>query len=65
MSLNKPRKASYPNQKVFLCFPFFFWPCCVAHRILVPRLVIEPKSPAVEVQSLYHWTIREIPESIS
>ena len=40
---------------------FFFWPCCVAYGILVPRPGIEPMAPAVEVQSLSHWTA-ELPE---
>ena len=26
----------------------FFWPCCMAYRILVPWLGIEPEPPAVE-----------------
>ena len=30
-------------------------------RILIPRLGIEPVPPAVEAQSLKHWTIKEVP----
>ena len=30
-------------------------------RDLVPRLRIEPRPPALEVQSLTHWTTREAP----
>ena len=41
---------------------FFFWPRRVACRILVPRPGIEPVPPAVEAQSLKHWTAREAPE---
>ena len=41
-------------------FFFFFWPC-VACGILVPRPGIKPIPPAVEVQSLNHWTTREVP----
>ena len=41
---------------VFFFF-FFFWLC----GILVPRPGIEPAPPAVEVQSLNHWTAREVP----
>ena len=38
---------------------FFFWPCHVECRILVPRLRIKPMPPALGVQSLNHWTTRE------
>ena len=31
-------------------FPLFFWPCCEACRILVPRPGIETMPPAVEVR---------------
>ena len=33
----------------------------VARGILVPQPGIEPVPPAVEVQSLNHWTTREVP----
>ena len=29
--------------------------------ILVPQTGIEPKPPALEAQSLNHWTTREVP----
>ena len=32
----------------------------VAHGALVPWPEIEPKPPALEVQSLSHWTIKEV-----
>ena len=38
-----------------------FWLCCVACGILVPQPGIEPAPPAVEAQSLNHWTAREVP----
>ena len=38
---------------------FFFG--CLACRILVSPRGIKPTSPAVEVQSLNHWTTREVP----
>ena len=38
-----------------------FWLCRTACGILVPRPGIEPVPPAVEVQSLNHWTAREVP----
>ena len=44
----------------FVCF-VLFWLCYAACRILVPRPGIEPVSPAVEAQSLNHWTTREVP----
>ena len=40
-------------------FYFSFWPCHTACRILVPQSGIEPVPPAVETQSLNHWTTRE------
>ena len=48
----------------FLGHFFFFWPRHTARRILVPRPGIEhvpPAPPALEVQSLNHWTAREVP----
>ena len=44
---------------VFPARIFFFGR--VACEILVPRPGIEPMSPALEVQSLNHWTTREVP----
>ena len=43
-------------------FFFFFWPHCAAYGIIVPQPGIEPSPPAVEAQSLTHWTARELPE---
>ena len=43
---------------------FFFWPCRTACGILVPQPGIEPASPALEAQSLDHWTTREVPQSL-
>ena len=42
---------------------FFFFPPphCVAYGLLVPWPVIKPETPAVEAQSLNHWTTREVP----
>ena len=39
----------------------YFWPCRTAFRILVPHQGSNPVLPAVEVQSLHHWTPREVP----
>ena len=46
--------------KLFL-FDYIFWPCYVACGILVPQPGLEPGAPPMEVQSLKHWTTREIP----
>ena len=35
---------------------------CVAWGILVPKSGIEPVPPSLRVQSLNHWTTREVPE---
>ena len=40
---------------------FFFWLHRVACGILVPGPGIEPAPPALEAQSLHHWTAREVP----
>ena len=48
------------SPRVFTVF-FFFWLRCVACGILVPRPGIKPVPHAVEVQSLNHWTTREVP----
>ena len=37
-----------------------FWLHHVAHGIFVPRPGIEPVPLAVEIQSLNHWTVREV-----
>ena len=46
-------------------FNLFIWPCCMAHRILVPWLGSEPLPPTGETQSFNHWTTREDPTWIS
>lgn len=42
---------------------FIFQPQRTSRGILVPRPWIEPATPAEQVQSLNHWTTREIPWS--
>ena len=42
----------------FICL---FWLRRAACGSLVPLPGIEPASPTVEVQSLNHWTTREVP----
>ena len=39
----------------------FFCLFCAACRILVPWSEIKPAPPALEAQSLNHWTTREVP----
>ena len=48
------------NGGIITDFSFFFWLCRVARGILVPRPGIEPTPPAMQVQSLNHWTSREV-----
>ena len=55
-----PRTEKY---SICCCLFGFFWPCHVACGILVPRPGTEPVPPAVEVQSLNHWTAREVLKS--
>ena len=51
--------------KCWFIFFFFFknvsWPHQTAHRILVHLPEIELTPPALEAQSLNHWTNREVP----
>ena len=55
----------FPSYSLSLFF-FFFLPLYhVACGILVPRPEIEPVPPALESQSLNHWTPREVPPSYS
>ena len=54
-----PLSINLPSLLVFWIF-FFFWPCHAAHGILVPQLGIEAAPPAMEVQSLNHWTAGEV-----
>ena len=41
--------------------PLFVWLHHAACRVLVPRSGIESMPPALGVQSLNHWTAREVP----
>ena len=52
------------GQKPWPWANLFFFPCCVACRILVPPPGIKPVSPTVEVQSLSQWTAREVQANI-
>ena len=47
------------NSSTFLV-SFFFWPFCVAYRILIPRPGVERIPLAMEGQSLHYWTTRKV-----
>ena len=46
---------------IFLIFKKIFEPPHRAHGILIPQPSIKLTSPALEEQSLNHWTTREVP----
>ena len=52
----------FPFCRLFFSFPFLFWPCHVACRILVPQPGIELTSPATKLQSPNHRTTRGFPD---
>ena len=54
-----PHTESEPMGKALRFF--FFLPHGIACRILVPQAEIEPACPALEAQSLNHWTAKEVP----
>ena len=56
-TVEEREEAKGQRKKIF----FFFWPHHAACGVLVPRPGIEPRHPAVETQSLNHWTAREVP----
>ena len=47
---------------VLLLFCLLFWLYHVACGIFIPPPWIEPISPVMEVRSLNHWTVREVPK---
>ena len=55
------RLVDYHQREPVLYWHFFFF-----HKtcyILLPQLGMEPMPPAVEAQSLNHWTTREVPRT--
>ena len=54
---------NYLPQLFFLIKNHFFWLLCVARGILVPQPATEPKLSALEMQSLNHWTAKEVPHN--
>ena len=44
---------------------YFFGPHSKASGILTPQPEIEPAPPAVEAQSLNHWTTRDVPPQLA
>ena len=65
MNLTTPGPSCKWNHTVFvllcLAFFFFFWPHRMARGIQFPQPGIKPAPPALEGQSLNHWTSREVP----
>ena len=61
--LSKPAALQSVWENTFLLFLFFlhFGRAPWHMGILVPRPGVEPLPPAVEAQSLNHWTAREVP----
>ena len=51
-----PGIALFPSVSFFL-----FWPSHSVCGILVPRAGTESMLPGAAVQSLYHWTTRDLP----
>ena len=45
---------------VFYLFIFLFWLPSLASGILIPWPGVKPVCPAVDMQSLNHWTTREV-----
>lgn len=50
---------------LLLLLYLIFWLYCAACGVPVPQLGIEPVAPALEAQSLNHWTTREVPVRLS
>ena len=59
----KTPQAARPNKKRLLTI-FLWGPHFLACGILVPQPEIEPTPLAVEVRSLNHWTVREVPQRL-
>ena len=56
------QEALKKHQLPFVLLLLFFWPCHVAHGILVSQSGIESVVPVLGAQSLNHWTTREAPK---
>ena len=50
-----------PIFTLFMFLNLLFWLSCGVSRILFPWPGIKPVPPAVEAQSLNHWTTRKVP----
>ena len=55
------RVSLFPHASQCIVFFFSFLLRSVAWGFLFPRPGIEPVAPEVGVQSLNHWTVREVP----
>ena len=63
--VNASQASSHLIMFLLFCFvSVWFWPRCVACRILVPQLGIKPVPPTLGARSLNHWTAREAPSFI-
>ena len=63
---SKPMSPTSPGKfisNIFKKIFFNFRLCHAAGGILAPQAGLEPMSPALGVQSLNHWTVREVPIS--
>ena len=49
------------NKNIQKQFILIFWLCCVACGILVPNQGSNLSPPALEAQSLNHWTAKNVP----
>ena len=59
-----PNRSQYMEKLITLKNPtIFFGQATTAYGILGPRPGMESGPPALEVQSLHHWTAREVPTS--
>lgn len=63
VSTKKVCKGDKPNH--WKCLFFLIWPCCVAHRIPVPRSGTEPGPVELKVQSPHRWTTRDSQKLLS
>ena len=50
-----------PSKETFCSVFFLFFLCPTTYGILIPQPGTEPMSPVLGVQSLSHWTPREVP----
>ena len=59
---DKINRISFSTLSLFFSSSFYFWPCCMRRRILVPQPRIEARAACSG--SLNHWSSREVPLSL-